>query len=53
MIESLDIPVDPAYEHDWLDAVGVELLVDTDNPDAHVVVCRLCGAYSVRQTAEG
>lgn len=47
------MPAEAGCEHDWLDAVGVELLADTDSPDAHVVVCRLCGAYSVRQTAEG
>ncbi len=49
---SLSTPIDPGCDHDWLDAVGVELLVETDNPDAHVVVCRLCGSYAVIQTAD-
>ena len=49
---ALDMPIDPDCDHDWLDAVGVELLLETDNPDAHVVVCRLCGSYAVIQTSQ-
>lgn len=46
------MPADPGCDHDWIDAVGVELFVDLDNRDAHVVVCRLCGSYTVGESTE-
>jgi transcription elongation factor Elf1 len=47
-IEELAMPVDPACEHDWVDAVGVEIDIDVIDKDASVVVCRLCGLYAVK-----
>lgn len=42
------LSADDACEHDWADAVGVELdEVIELGPDEHVVVCRLCGTYAV------
>jgi hypothetical protein len=49
-VEALAMPSDPGCQHDWLDAVGVELHLDLDDPDAHVVVCRLCGLYAVSES---
>lgn len=46
--EELMLPADEACEHDWADAVGVELdEVIELGPGEHVVVCRLCGTYAV------
>lgn len=43
------LPVDDACEHDWADAVGVELDEIIELADGEsVVVCRLCGLYAVR-----
>lgn len=40
-----------ACEHDWADAVGVDVDGDLGLYDAKVVVCRLCGLYAVRESA--
>jgi hypothetical protein len=39
----------PTCDHDWVDAVGVELFDDIDIPEARIMVCRLCGLYAVEQ----
>ncbi|HEY4686041.1 MAG TPA: hypothetical protein VII57_08350 [Dehalococcoidia bacterium] len=36
-------------EHDWSEAVGVEVDGDLGLYDARVVVCRLCGLYAVEE----
>jgi hypothetical protein len=36
-----------ACDHDWAEAVGVEL--DLELSEARVVVCRLCGLYAVEE----
>ena len=50
VIEELSYVPDPRCEHDWADAVGVEL--DSDEivlEKARVLVCRLCGLYAVEE----
>ena len=43
--EELVMPATPGCEHDWTDAVGVD--IDVDLGEVKVVVCRLCGLYAV------
>ena len=39
-------PLDPACNHDWVDAVGVDR--DEVLPEGtRVIMCRLCGLYAV------
>ena len=40
-------------EHDWTEAVGVEILIDQVSEDSHVFICRLCGIYSVSDSNAG
>jgi hypothetical protein len=50
LVEELSFVADARCEHDWVDAVGVEL--DSDGLDletAKVLVCRLCGLYAVQE----
>ena len=47
--DELTLPVTPGCEHDWVEAVAVEL--DDELGEAQVMVCRLCGLYAVQQTA--
>jgi hypothetical protein len=47
--EDLVLPVTPGCEHDWIEAVAVDL--DEDLGEAKVMLCRLCGLYAVQQTA--
>jgi hypothetical protein len=43
---------DPACEHDWTSAVGVELLEDDlAEAGARVMLCRLCGIYGIEAPA--
>lgn len=39
----------PGCEHDWTEAVGVELDEDLVLGEAQVLVCRLCGIYAVEE----
>jgi len=47
----IDARVEPASAcpHDWVDAVGVELDDSLAGAESRVMVCRLCGLYSVEQ----
>jgi hypothetical protein len=51
----IDARTEPASacEHDWVDAVGVDLDEDIAMPEARVLVCRLCGLYAVGQQVNG
>jgi hypothetical protein len=44
---------EPGCEHDWTEAVGVEVDVDSDSEDKHVFICRLCGIYAVSESNAG
>lgn len=46
------VPV-PGCEHDWTEAVGVELDIDNKSEDTHVFLCRLCGIYAVSDSNAG
>jgi hypothetical protein len=46
-VAALAMPVAEGCQHDWLDAVGVELHLESAETEAHVVVCRFCGIYAV------
>jgi hypothetical protein len=49
VLEELAFPVTPGCEHDWTDAVGVELDVEElDAEKTRVLLCRLCGLYAVQ-----
>jgi hypothetical protein len=48
-IEKLQIPIQPGCEHDWSEALGVEVDEDLVPGEAQVMVCRLCGIYSVEE----
>jgi hypothetical protein len=41
-----------ACEHDWTEAVGVELF-DAVEDESHVFLCRLCGLYAVSESNAG
>jgi hypothetical protein len=45
-LEDLSLP-SVNCDHDWADAVGVELDESLDGAGSRVVVCRLCGLYAV------
>lgn len=47
--DELAIPVDTACNHDWTEAVGVEVNGDLDLTQPQVLVCRLCGLYAVEE----
>ena len=40
---------DDGCQHDWMDAVGVELVDALDPQTSRVLVCRLCGLYAVEE----
>lgn len=40
----------PSCQHDWVEAVGVDIDFDLGEGN-QVVLCRLCGLYSVRAVA--
>ena len=45
-----DAPILPASagcEHDWAEAVGIDVDPGLDLETAQVLVCRLCGLYAV------
>jgi hypothetical protein len=44
-----DLPVDSGCLHDWIEAIGVEVDEGFDLEEARVLVCRLCGLYSVEE----
>jgi hypothetical protein len=48
-IETLQPPVQAGCEHDWSEALGVEVDEDLVPGEAQVMVCRLCGIYSVEE----
>ena len=51
---SLNYVAEPGCDHDWTEAVGVEVLIDRGEDDeSHVFVCRHCGLYSVRDSNAG
>ena len=43
---ALTLPESAGCSHDWVDAVGVEVV---DLEAAKVLVCRLCGLYAVEE----
>jgi len=49
VIEDLMYVPDARCEHDWTEAVGVELDSDAIGEGAKVLVCRLCGLYAVEE----
>jgi hypothetical protein len=46
-LEDLEPPSLPGCDHDWVEAVAVEVNVDLGDAPARVLVCRLCGLYAV------
>jgi hypothetical protein len=48
-LERLTLPVSPGCQHDWAEAVGVDLDIDVALHEAQVMVCRLCGLYAVEE----
>jgi hypothetical protein len=49
--KDLELPAAPGCVHDWVDAVAVEIDFDLPDLQAKVLVCRLCGLYSVTAAA--
>ena len=43
--EDLTLPTKAGCQHDWADAVGVDL--DESVASGRILVCRLCGIYAV------
>jgi hypothetical protein len=48
-LSKLGQPEKPGCDHDWTEAVGVEIDDDLVFGEAHVMVCRLCGLYAVEE----
>lgn len=48
-LDRLAMPVKDGCQHDWTEAVGVEVVEDLTLGDAQVMVCRLCGIYAVEE----
>jgi hypothetical protein len=48
-LNKLAFPTKPGCDHDWTEAVGVEVDDDLVLGEAQVMVCRLCGIYSVEE----
>jgi hypothetical protein len=48
-LEKLAFPAKPGCQHDWIEAVGVEIEDDLVQGEAQVMVCRLCGIYAVEE----
>jgi hypothetical protein len=48
-LERLTLPATPGCQHDWTEAVGVDLDDDLlpGESEVQVMVCRLCGLYAV------
>jgi hypothetical protein len=40
-------------EHDWTEAVGVDVEIELQSEESHVFVCRLCGIYAVSDSNAG
>ena len=47
--DELTLPQNEACEHDWAEAVGVDIDPGLDLGGAKVLICRLCGLYAVEQ----
>jgi hypothetical protein len=47
--DRLAMPSKPGCQHDWTEAVGVEVDDDLILGEAQVMVCRLCGIYAVEE----
>jgi hypothetical protein len=45
--DAIYLPVDENCDHDWLEAVGVEVDIEPAGGAHKAMVCRLCGLYSV------
>jgi hypothetical protein len=43
------LPENAGCEHDWTEAVGVEVDTAVNLEAAKVLVCRLCGLYAVQE----
>ena len=57
---SCDCPLDELVyvpvagcEHDWTEAVGVDVEMELASEESHVFVCRLCGIYAVSDSNAG
>ncbi len=48
-LEELSLPGTAGCEHDWAEAIGVELDDDIGIEAPQIVVCRLCGLYAVKE----
>ena len=48
-LEKLAFPTAPGCQHDWTEAVGVNVDEDLVLGEAQVMVCRLCGIYAVKE----
>lgn len=49
-LEAMTLPATAGCQHDWAEAVGVDLDPDMlrgGDGDVQVMVCRLCGLYAV------
>ena len=46
VLDDLSFEPTPGCPHDWAEAIGVEVL-DFEPADSQVLICRLCGIYSV------
>ena len=52
-LDDLTFTPDAGCEHDWIEAVGVELNEQFSLEDTQVYLCRLCGVYAVRDRSAG
>jgi hypothetical protein len=52
LLEEVSYLPRPGCEHDWVEAVAVEVEDDLLPENAGVLVCRLCGLYAVKETAD-
>jgi hypothetical protein len=48
-LQELSYYPQPGCEHDWTEAVGVELEESLMQGEVQVLVCRLCGLYAVAE----
>jgi hypothetical protein len=48
-LDKLAMPVQAGCQHDWTEAVGVEVDETLVPGEAQVMVCRLCGIYAVEE----
>lgn len=47
--EKMTLPAKPGCPHDWTEALGVHVDEEMVIGEAQVLVCRLCGLYSVEE----